>query len=108
MDPRRFEAGFLGQAAQDQERAGARQRAALGVEEELRAVALVEVRPAAAQVAAERVGGAAPERDDPLLAALADRADEPFFQIDAVSLEPDRLADAQARAVEELDESAVA
>ena len=71
-------------------------------------MALVEEGPAAAQVAAERVGGAAAERHDPLLAALADRADEPLLEVDAVSLEADRLADAQARAVEELDERAVA
>src|SRR5438128_998879 len=40
-----LEPGARGQPAQDQERARARERAALGVEEELGAVAAVEVRP---------------------------------------------------------------
>ena len=108
VDARRLEAGLLGQAAQDQERARAGQRAALGVQEELRAVAAVQERAAAAQVAAQRVGRAPAERDDALLAALADRADEALVEVDAAPLEADRLADAQARAVEELDERAVA
>src|SRR5215218_5291106 len=108
VDPRRLEAAFLGEAAQDQECAGTRQRPALGVEEQLVPVALVEVRPAAAQVAPERIGGAAAERHDPLLAALADRANEPFLQVDPIAFEADRLADPQARAVEQLDERAVA
>src|SRR5262245_23213634 len=92
VDPARLEAGLLGKAAEDQERAGAGQRAALRIEEELGAVARVEEGAAAAQVAAERVGGTAPERDDPLLAALADRADEARLEVDAGSLEANRLA----------------
>ena len=43
----RVETRLLGEPAEDQERAGAGEGAALGVEEELRAVAAVEVRPAA-------------------------------------------------------------
>ena len=43
----RVEPGLACQRAQDQERAGAGERAALGVQEELRAVAPVEVRPSA-------------------------------------------------------------
>src|SRR3954451_20130588 len=108
MDALRLEARLLRQAAQDQEGTGAGQRAAPGVQEDLGAMSAVKERPAAAQVAAERVGGAPSERDDPLLVALSDRADESFLQVDAVLLEADRLAHTQAGAVQELDERAVA
>ena len=66
----------VGEPAQDQERARARQRAALRVQEELGPVAPVEVRPAAGEVAAQRLDRLPPDRDDPLLAALADHAHE--------------------------------
>ena len=59
VDASRLEPGLLGEAAQDQEGAGPRQRAALGVQEQLRPVAPVEVRAAAREVAAERLGGRA-------------------------------------------------
>src|SRR5689334_20994972 len=45
-----IEAGLLGSAPENQECAGARERPALRVEEELGAVAAVEMRPAARQV----------------------------------------------------------
>ena len=57
VDALRLEAGLLGEAAQDQEGAGAGQRAALRVEEELGPVAAVEV-----GAAARRGSGAAPRR----------------------------------------------
>ena len=60
------------------------------------------------QVPAERSDRVPADRDDPLLVALAHAADEPVLEIDAAPLEPDRLADAQARAVEELDERMIA
>ena len=82
--------------------------AALGVEEQLRPVAAVEERPAAGEVAAQRLGRLAADRDDALLRALADAADEPPLEVDGGALEADRLADAQAGAVEQLDEGAVA
>jgi hypothetical protein len=47
VDAVRVETGFLGQLAQDQERAGPGEGATAGVQEELGAVAAVEVRPAA-------------------------------------------------------------
>ena len=52
VDALRIEACLLGELPQDQERARPRQRAAAGVQEELRAVARVEERPAAREVAA--------------------------------------------------------
>ena len=52
MDTPRIETGPLGQAAQDQEGPGAGERTALRVQEQLRPVAAVEVRPAACEVAA--------------------------------------------------------
>ncbi len=47
VDALRVEPGLLGELAQDQERAGARERAAACVQEELGAVAPVEERAAA-------------------------------------------------------------
>ena len=89
MDALRLEAGLLGEPAQDQERAGAGERPALRVEEELGPVAAVEVRPAAGEVAAQRLGRLPADRDDALLAALADRAHEAVVEVDAALLEPD-------------------
>src|SRR2546421_3347505 len=55
MDPLRLEAGPGREPAQDQERARARERAALGVQEELGPVAPVEERAAAGKIAAKRL-----------------------------------------------------
>src|SRR6476469_3630409 len=107
MDPLRLETGLPGKAPENQERAHPRQRAALGIEEELRPVAAVEVRAAARQIAAQRLDGGASDRDDPLLVALAEHADDARIEVDPCALEPDRLADAQAGAVEQLDEGGV-
>ena len=104
----RVEPGFLGQLAQDQERARAGERAAAGVQEELGPVAAVEVRPAAREVAPQGLGGVPADGHDALLAALADHAHEPVVQVDARLVEADRLGDAQAGAVEQLDERLVA
>jgi hypothetical protein len=74
VDPARFEPALSASRLQDQEGARPRERAALRVQEQLRPVALVEVRPTAAQVAGAARRRRSAERDDPLLAALADRA----------------------------------
>src|SRR5205085_2437790 len=108
VDALGLEPGPRGEAPQDQERARARERAALRVQEELGPVAPVEERPAAREVAAQRLGRLAPDRHDPLLVALAEAADEPVLEVDTAALERDRLGDAKTRAVEELDERAVA
>src|SRR3954452_7860820 len=108
MDPARVEPRHLGQFAEDQECPGARQRAAARVQEELRAVALVEERPAPGDVAPERLGGVAADRDDPLLPALAEHADEAAVEVDARPVEADCLRDTEPGAVEELDERLVA
>ena len=70
----RLEAGPLGEAAEDEERACARQRAATRVEEEVGAMTPVEVRAPEREVAARGLGRRPPERDESLLAALADHA----------------------------------
>src|SRR5205085_4589918 len=70
VDPPRLEARLLRQAAQDQEHACARQATALSVEEELRPMPPIEMRPSARDVAPERVGRGPAERHDSLLRAL--------------------------------------
>ena len=71
-------------------------------------MAPVEERTTAREVAAQRLGRLAADRDDPFLVSLAEAADEPVLEVDAAPLERHRLRDAQARAVEELGERAVA
>ena len=68
----------------------------------------VEVRPAASQVARERLRRLATDRDDALLPSLAEAADEAAVDVDGDAIQPDRLADAQPRAVEKLDERVIA
>src|SRR5215210_8139991 len=108
VHPFRLEARLAGELAQDQERARARERATLGVEEELGAVSAVEMWAAVRQITTQCLRGLPADRDDALLAALADRADEAVVQVDAAALETDRLADPEAGAVQELDQSVVA
>src|SRR5688500_104235 len=67
VDALGLQAGFLGQPAEDEEGTGPRERPAARIQEELRAVAPVEVRPADGDVAAEGVDGRTAERHDPLL-----------------------------------------
>src|SRR3954447_18630887 len=71
-------------------------------------MATVEVRPSARRVAAKRLSRLTADRNDPLLAALADDAHEAVVQVDRGTLEADGLRHAQARAVQQLDEGAVA
>src|SRR5918996_6034221 len=108
VDLRGVEPGLGCEAAKDEERARARERTPLGVQEELRPVTPVEVGAAAGEVAAEGLSSLRPQGDDSLLVPLPDAADEPALEVDAAPLEPDRLGDAQPGAVEELDEGAVA
>jgi len=71
-------------------------------------VAAIEVQAPAREVAADGLGRAAPDRDDALLAALARAAHEPGVEVDTRPVEADGLADAEPRAVEELDERLIA
>ena len=103
-----LETGAVGQLAQDEECAGSRERAAARVQEELRPVAPVEVRPPQREVAPHRLRSRPPERHEPLLAALAEHPHDALLDGDAALLEPDGLRDTQPGAVEELDERAVA
>jgi hypothetical protein len=103
-----IEARLRGQAAQDEERAGSCQRAALCIEEELWTVPTVEERPAAGEVSAYRLDALAAERDDPLLVSLAEAAHDPVVEVDAAAVQPHSLADAQPGPVEEFDERTVA
>ena len=107
MDALWFEAGLLGKPAEDQEGAGPGQGAALCVQEELGAVAAVEMRTTTGQIATQRIRRRPPERDDPFLGPLADRAHDSLVEIDVGLRETDRFADAKPGAVEQFDEGAV-
>ena len=97
VDALGLEPCLRGELAQDQERAGAGQRPAAGVEEQVGPVAAVEVRSAERQVAAYRLGGRAAERDDALLVALAEHAHDAGVDVDRRAGETDRLRDSEAR-----------
>src|SRR6266700_3618251 len=82
MDSLRFEPGFPGETAQDEERTRARERPTLRIEEELWPVSAVEVGTAAGQVAAERIHCLTAHGDQALLSALADAADDAVVEVD--------------------------
>lgn len=96
VDALRLEPGALGESAEDQEGASAGERAAAGVEEELGPVPAVEERSAVRQVAPECLGSPAPDRNDALLGAFPDAADDPHVEVDAALLEGHRFGHAQA------------
>jgi hypothetical protein len=91
MDTMGIEARFLGEFAEDQEGAGPCQGPASGVQEQLRPVPRVEERAAAREVTQKCLGGVPADRNDALLAALADHSNEAVVEVDAGLLEPDRL-----------------
>ena len=96
VNPPRLEPGPLGEPTEDQEGACPGEGAAARVEEELGSVPTVEERPAVGEVPAERFRAAAPDRDDALLCAFSDAADDPRLEIDAALLERHRFGHAQA------------
>ena len=108
VDAARLEACPIGQLAQDEKGTGAGERAAACVEEELRAVAAIEVRAAEREVPADGLGSGAPERYEALFATLAEHADDALLDCDAALLQACGLGDAKPRAVEELHERAIA
>src|SRR5438105_1233403 len=69
VDALRVEPCLRRQLAEDQERSGACQRAAAGIQEELGPVPAVEIGAATREVATKRFGGLAPDRDDAFLVA---------------------------------------
>ena len=89
VDAARLEPCLVGEAAEDEERARPGERSAAGVEEEVGPVSTVEVRPAEREVAAHGFDRGAAERHDPLLAALAEHADELPFEVDRRAREAD-------------------
>src|SRR6266566_1943546 len=107
MDSFRFEPGLGRQVAQDQEGAGASEPAAFRVEEELGPVPRVQERASPSQVTPQCLCGLPADRDDSLLRALADAANDACVEVDARLLKAHGLADPQAGAVQQLDESAV-
>lgn len=103
-----LEAGSIRELAEDQERTGAGQRTATGIEEELGPVPAVEVRTAEREVSPHGLRGRPPERDQALLVSLAEDPDHSLVEGDATLLEPDRLGNAEAGSIEQLDERTVA
>src|SRR5262249_26260427 len=102
-----LQAGPLGEAPQDEERASPSQWAAPRIQEELGPVAAVEVGPATREGAAQGLRRLPSHGHDALLASFAETADEPPVQLHPTPLEPESLRDAQAGAVEELHERGV-
>ena len=108
MDTARVEACLLCEPPEEEEDAGAGQRPSLCVQEELGAMTAVEEWPSTREISSDGVRRAAADRDDALLATLPEAENEPLVEIYGADVEPDRFGDAKARAVEELDERAVA
>ena len=108
MNSSRLQPGLGCELPEDQEGACAREAAALRIEEELWAVPHVQERASTSQVTPERLRGLPADRHDPLFRALADAANDARVEVDTRLLQVDRFTDSQARAVQELDESAVA
>ena len=82
VDALRLEPGRPGEAAKDEKGARPGERTALRVEEELGAVACVEERATAGEVAPQGVDRFAADRHDALLRALADAAHEASLEVD--------------------------
>ena len=108
MHAGRIEPRLRGQTPEDEEGASPGQRAALRVEEKLRAVPAIQERPSPGEVPAHGLDAFAPERDDPLLVPLAEAPNDAVVQVDAASVQSHGLADPEPGSVEELDEGPVA
>ena len=108
VDALRLEPRLSGQLSQDEERPCAGERAAAGVEEELGAVAAIEVGSTEGEVPSNRFRGRPPEWNEALLSALPEDADDSLLDVDGAPVQPDRLRDPQSGAVEKLDQRPVA
>ncbi len=93
MDARRLESCLSGQASENEKRACPRERAAAGVEEELGAVPAVKVGASQGEVSADRLRGRPAERDEALLPAFSEHADDSLLDVDGAPVQPDRLRD---------------
>ena len=82
----------------EEHRARRRRRAAARAQQRL---------PAAHEVGVQRLAGVAAQRDHPLLAALAAQPHGARLEVEVVEVEPDRLGDPRAGAVEHLQQGAV-
>jgi hypothetical protein len=103
------EPGRGGVALDDLVEALAREPGPAPVHEQLRLPAVADqARPAALEVDRERAGRRGPDRDEPLLVALAARAQDARLEVDVPRLERDRLRRAQAARVHDLEQRAVA
>src|SRR5713101_5084330 len=107
MNSFRLEPGLGCQLAEDQEGAGARQAAALRVQEELGSMPHLQERASPSQVTPHCLRGLAADRNDPLLRALADAPDDACVEVDARLRQPDGVALPEASLVEGLDDRSV-
>jgi hypothetical protein len=107
VDPERIEPRLLSKFPQDQEGACPGQRAAACIQEELGTVPGIEKRAPASEIAAQRFGCVPADRNNALLAALSDDADEPVVEVDPRPHEPDRLGDSETCAIEQFDEGLI-
>ena len=103
-----LEPGLRGQLLQNQEGPRPGEAATLRIQEQLRSMPFVQVGASVGEVAAERLGSLAADRHDAFLSALAEHPHEPVVEVDARLVEAHRLRDAQAGAVEQLDQRLVA
>ena len=102
------EPGGLGVAQDDLVEALPRQRPAAEVDEQLALVVGSDhLRSARAQIHPDRGDGLAADRYQPLLGALAPRADDAVLEVDVGDLERDRLRRPQPRRVHQLEQRPV-
>jgi len=108
VDATRLESCSIGKLPQDEEDPSARKRSAADIQEELRPVAAIQMRPTDGEIPAHGLRRRASEGYEALLVSLPENADDPLLERDATLLEPDRLGHAQPGSVEQFDERPVA
>src|SRR5262245_42817608 len=108
MNSFRFQSCLRGESSEDQEHTGSGEAAAFRIQEELGAMARIQKRAAAAQITAKCLRRLPADRNDALLRTFPNAPHEPRFEVDARLVKRDGFAYPQARAVEELDQSAIA
>src|SRR5207302_2535704 len=89
MDALGLEPGLVREASQYEKRSRARERSSTRVQEELRAVASIEMWASEREEPAHRLGRLPPDRYESFLATLSEGAHDTLFEVDRALLEPD-------------------